>query len=835
MRDNLTDKLRMALNVICHRGNQAHGKPSSTHLSSENPNLCLEVVLVTYALLNFVSWYMDLSFLEIAFIQAVSSLIIFKTWTHGQLQIFAYTSATWTRHKVVFVEFCVLVFISCATLNTLLHLQERSAPASHIVLVILRSHPFDLIVKLDLAAVAAITACHLCGHHDFCDRVVKRSCWLGSRISDISAAVIDVILITLQELPSGPLDQQSRNPQPTDTSALHQGLTVQRRLPKLSIPNLSSESTLQGDELHDMDFNARLISMWRMACFWASIHGELRKVGAKVRWSAVRIIFEIAKSPVEVSLHLNLETDGAAHAMSLPVPAWEHHPAQSALEIPGRSRRSSSATTSPQSFKSAVMQAMEPANKLKILRARPSNMTEETQAISEARKPRRTQQSYPQLPGYINGKHVDALPDTGSSQNLINAGFLNSLDRSGHQNLEGSESDRPLVAPDGGEIPSSGTVELAWRFYNEHEDHGVVFNIVQNCSHDVIIGYDFLARTKTLDEEFWVKRITTHPVRNDSMDVPSNSGKFECTRRVVNGFVDQNPAYASLDTGCEANLMSEACAQQLHLEIQDLPSQHKEVTFANGRQAPLKGQVTFLWEFAEHDSEPVSQTCFILENCIHPIIFGVDFAIEYKLFHKHPSVIEKRFHGGLNNVGVVGQKKGQRFSFFRRKKADDPVELREQQKRDEKHKRLEALLDPPATVTTPTSPPPALIAHSGRLPVVGGPVLPLPPALGTTTSCIQHSTPPSPSSAAPTLPSTSSAIQPLASTPTTQSSTQQATAGTTPMTCPSSPIPSKTTSPPSSRPASPQSAPSNTQSSHPSNSVSRDTSVTLQSSVSQFP
>ena len=824
----------MALGVICHHGNQLYGKQSSAHLSSENPTLLLEVILVAYALLTFVSWYMSLSFLETAFIQAISSLIIVRTWTHGRLQTFAYTRAAWIRHKAVFVEFCVLTFISCATLNTLARLQERSAPASHIVLVILRSHPLNLITKLDLAAVAAITACHVCGHHDVCDRVMKRSSWLGSRVRDFSAAILDVILITLQELPSGPPDEQPQNPQPADTSAMHQASSVQRKLPKLFIPHLSSGSTLQGDELHDMDFNAQLVSMWRMACFWASIHGELRKVGAKVRWSAVRTIFEIAKSPVEVSLHFNLKTDSVAHAMSLPIPAWEHQPV---IEIPGRSRRSSSATTSPQSFKSAVMQAMEPANKRKILRARTSDMKEETQSMSEVRKPQWTQQSYLQLPGYIDGKYVDALPDTGSSQNLIDAGFLNSLDRSGHKNHEGSDSDRPLVAPDGGEIPSSGTVELGWRFHNEHDDHTVKFNIVQNCSHKLIIGFEFLADTKTLDEELWVKRTTTHPVRSDSMDVrslPSNLEESECTRRVVNGFANQIPVYASLDTGCEANLMSEACAQQLHLEIQDLPSQYKEVTFANGRQAPLKGQVTFLWKFAELDSEPVSQTCFILENCIHPIIFGVDFVIEYKLFHKHPSVIEKRLHG-LYSVGVVGQKKGRRFSFFGKKKPDDPVELRKQQERDEKYKRFEALLNPPATVTTPTFPPSALIAHSGHLPVAGGPVLPHSPPLDNTTSCIQNGTPPSPSSAAQTLPSTPSAIQALASTPTTQSSTQQATAGTTPVTYSSSPIPSSTTSPPLSRPSSPQPVPSNTQSTHPSSSVPQGTSVTFQASNTQNP
>ena len=425
-----------------------------------------------------------------------------------------------------------------------------------------------------------------------------------------------------------------------------------------------------------MDPSGKLAELRRATTTYEHVHAELRRVGARIRWSAVRYAFRITRNPINLSLLVNVEANHLANnSLSRHLrESGETRQWQPVINLPERPRASSSAYSSPTTLRSMVFQAMDPVNVLKIFQMRAQEDQERFEKSEEMNRLPRVQQPFLQLPGYINNHFVKALPDTGSSQNLIDARYLSIINPDFYTMPQSHAGEKSLVAPDGGQIASVGTVELTWKFKDEPEEYSIVFSIVENCSHRVIIGDGFLNETDTMEAEHSKSRLETRPEPNESADsssLPSNSKGTECRRRVVNGRVNGfEGCYASLDTGCEANLMSEECAHWLGLEVHELPDGHRTVRFADGRRVSLRGQVTIRWSFADDADQTIELTCYILEKCIHPIIFGVHFVIKEKPFDEHRTSVETVIVEGTCDAGVVGIEKHRKgpFGIFGKKK-----------------------------------------------------------------------------------------------------------------------------------------------------------------------
>lgn len=662
----------MAPDSSCHTQYHDFLRQSSSSRQTNASTALLELILISYALLTLASWYLQLTFFRFALAQAcLTTIVMFLVWPHGQPRLFHATRSAYAKYKILFVEFCVLVFIMCALLNSLARIRDASTPASNIISVVLRSQPFDLIVKLDVAAVLAIASAHATGHHDVCDRIVRRARWLSRRARDCCVMVWALCLRTLQEIPL----EESNLP----SGLLRRPSETERRSKRWIRPGpwnkskftLSSESTLDRDDIDEMDPSGKLVELRRATTTYEHIHAELRRVGARVRWSTVRYAFNITRNPVNLSLLVNV---GANPLAGSPVGQHNHEPGetrqwQPVINLPQRPRASSSSSAynSPTTLRSMVFQAMDPVNVLKILRMRAQEGQERFEMAEEINRFQEVQQPYLQLPGFINNRSVEALPDTGSSQNLIDANYLSSIDPDLRTMPQSHTGEKSLVAPDGGQIESVGTVKLKWRFKKEPKVYDIAFCIVENCSHRVIIGDGFLTETDTMEAEHSKNRLETRPEPNESADsssLPSNSKGTQCYRRVVNGRVNGfDHCYASLDTGCEANLMSEECAQWLGLEFRKLPDGHRTVRFADGRWAPLKGQVIIRWSFADDPDQTIELTCYILEKCIQPIIFGVHFVLQQDPFNKHRKAVETVIVDGACDAGVVGLEKYRKFPF----------------------------------------------------------------------------------------------------------------------------------------------------------------------------
>lgn len=566
-------------------------------------------------------------------ISLLVSLIICRK---DKSQLFHVTRSTCRKYQLHFVELCVHVHLLCASLSLLGKYRANNFLSDVAVLFQLRT--LSTFHKLDAVATVSILAIHLAGHHDGIDRIGRRLCWLGRGVQRYARWLGEAFLNILDEVPSDLEDQSDQSLQSRDVSA------------KTTIPfpssttAYSSEGSLDsrdqtlvkktGNHVHDpLDDQApgRLRQIRRVSSNF--VHNEIRSFGAQVRWSTVRYAFGFQNRPFQDASLLVTVMGQVIEPMFGSDNLGNFDPGFQFPHRGGIAHRPSS------SIISAVMDNLDQKNPLRIAQVprQGLNSTRGSTVNSCDNNPPPAMQ----LPGMIQSTFVKALPDTGSSQNMVDSKFVQTLTPA--VKVEPiTPRDKPLLAPDGERIPCAGKVYLPWTFKDDLEPHHLWFYVVENCSHDVIIGNGFLKETKTFEDH--QNRLEIH-IRSDlelnpGALVSEAQQESLCRRQIMSGTINGHAMDVSLDTGCEANLMSADYSEKRGLKPVSLPGGNPEIQFTNGRKGSTLGQVEIDWRF--HDDPPdvvVKIKCYVLPRCIHSVIFGVQFAVSEKPWEKHRSTL----------------------------------------------------------------------------------------------------------------------------------------------------------------------------------------------------
>ena len=586
------------------------------------------------------------------------------------------------------LELCALVYILCVVLSLYARFQARNF-RSNVMLVLLREQAITSIWKIDLIACAAIVIAHLTGHHDICDRIHRRVLWFGKQLHRFSGGLCDAFFQMFQEpdlerqpvgqcvgnlgLPARPVVNLSKSE--GQRPSKHQGHIIRRLVDGPDGPTLQERFGF-----------LRSLSMSQDS--YMVLHQELRSMSAQLRWAALRDRYIYNKPPMQdfFSLAASQARDGSIKAgrdaMSTIGPI-----------LPPRSRRTSTKGRSP-SLISVVSDAVELNNALCSQDRRPFEQTQQLDVpIASPSSPIPTPVF--QLPGTIETICVKALPDTGSSQNVIDKNLVQSLFPSKPVLAVDESTVNLLVAPDGQPISCIGKIFLSWMFKDESEEYGRWFYVVENCSKGVIIGNGFLRQTETMSKHRHRLELTKP---SDSMSPPSHllsegvneARRDECLRQLVIGRINSKETRASLDTGCEANLMSIEYAQSLGLTILPLPTTEQHVKYADGRRGAMLGQVEVDWTFIDTD-KAVKVTFYVLRTCMHPVIFGQRFIFSEDPWCNHEAALSD-FASDTSIVGVVGIEKARRWWGLISGYKSDPQEVAKQQERKARKDRAAALL-----------------------------------------------------------------------------------------------------------------------------------------------
>lgn len=448
-------------------------------------------------------------------------------------------------------------------------------------------------------------------------------------------------------------------------------------------------------------------------------------MSAQLRWTALRDRYVYHKPPMQDFFSL---AASQARIGSIKAGKDEMNAIGPILQPPPRNRRASTRGHS-RSLSSVVSNVIRLQNALKSQDPRPSEQTPQLDVpIACQRSPMPTPVF--QLPGTIESICVKALPDTGSSQNVIDKNLVQSLFPSIPIHPVYEPTDKLLVAPDGQPIPCIGKIHLSWMFKDENEKHRRWFYVVENCSKGVIIGNGFLRQTETMSKHRRRLELTKPSDPNSSPRHLLSEGvhearRDECLRQLVLGHVNSVDTYASLDTGCEANLMSIDFAKRLELTILPLPTSEQHVKYADGRRSSMLGRVEVDWSFFDTPDKAAKVVFYVLRTCIHPVIFGERFIFSEDPWFNHEAALSD-VASETAMIGVVGLEKYRRFwGLFGGYKPDPQEEAKHRERKARKERaaaqlqaQLQARSIPQPQQQAQTQPlaipTPAVVASSNR-------------------------------------------------------------------------------------------------------------------------
>ena len=631
----------------------------------------LEAVFFISLSLTLLGSYYGLATPSFAIGQAVLSFaLLLLLWPRGSAQLSFCTRSTYAKYKTIFLEFCALVYIACAALSLVARVRAKDY-SSEVLLILLRKQAITTIGKLDLAACLAILASHTTGHHDICNRIHRRVLWLCWSLHKAAQRFCAICYEMLQE-PSSDLEAQPNIAavslidltDPADSLTLPIPLKATPSS-SMAMGSLQIQEYADVEEMDDADAS-KLRERLHLRRTLSSrtnpypfMHQELRSIGARLRWSNLRYLLGFQKRPLQdvflfvsstSSEHHDIET-GQKISIDPQIQLSPRKPRQSK----GQNRNLRSVVVEMINRKNIGNHQPHPFDSIEHRHVRKFDGKE---GVSDTVSP-----PVFQLPGTIQNMCVKALPDTGSSQNIIDKSLVQGLSPS--VDIGSLDAvDKHLEAPDQEPIPCIGKVRLPWRFNNEEEQYEEWFHVVKDCSKGVILGNGFLQHTETMNKNRQRLEITEP---SDPNPLPGNlvneTQQDDCLRELTRGSINGMEVFASLDTGSQANLISVNCAEDLGLEIRPLPTGQEQLKFANGRQVPLLGQVDVQWSFCDTPTEDVNVTLYVLRNCIHPVIFGDRFVYFQDPWVKHSSSLSQ-VPLETPNIGVVGLASKRRFWGF---------------------------------------------------------------------------------------------------------------------------------------------------------------------------
>ena len=162
-----------------------------------------------------------------------------------------------------------------------------------------------------------------------------------------------------------------------------------------------------------------------------------------------------------------------------------------------------------------------------------------------------------EIKGVSNGISVQAFPDTGSDMNIVSKDWV---DRHG-LDID-SSSPCTVQLPNNKTTQFSRRVSLHFRFEGDIVAHHRVFQVLSNCSRDLILGRDFLTFTETLTRSTHrlVKRACSTIKVNHLMSVGHSTHRIQ-------GSLNGQTVNAIPDTGSDVMLTSRSYAEKRGFDI----------------------------------------------------------------------------------------------------------------------------------------------------------------------------------------------------------------------------------------------------------------------------
>jgi len=233
-----------------------------------------------------------------------------------------------------------------------------------------------------------------------------------------------------------------------------------------------------------------------------------------------------------------------------------------------------------------------------------------------------------EIPSVIASRHMaNVLGDLCAKKNFMKTAYAERL---------GLEINRGSIFTvsigSGKQIKTSGMVETSFRFRDEPGIYSLVFHLIPDCIHDVILGKRFLKATQTFSSlanraRRVVKRIVHGLTPRDCLYLGDAAPRFT-------GLLKGQTQEALADSGCKILIMDECYARSVGLAIVNDAHHRIKLRFADGSTAMTSGMTCGVdWQFGpEKDSEKHPLDFYILRDAPAPVILNDTFLFQTNAF-----------------------------------------------------------------------------------------------------------------------------------------------------------------------------------------------------------
>jgi len=227
------------------------------------------------------------------------------------------------------------------------------------------------------------------------------------------------------------------------------------------------------------------------------------------------------------------------------------------------------------------------------------------------------------LEGFVDGKYVQAKPDTGAQANFMSLSFAESLGLALDQ--EDLEFRIGFPMANGQKIWSVAQVSARWRFKNAMSDsYELKFFVLEKLTYDVVIGDEFLQATQTMS--VYDHRLSWAPRSKSILHIRHVNLLGDPNQR-IRGILDEKSASALPDSGAEPNLVSYDYAKRRGWLTRRLSGDRNLLQYPDGSLSKTEGQVHAIWRFhREQESHAKRAVSFeVVRNLRFDIVLGQEF------------------------------------------------------------------------------------------------------------------------------------------------------------------------------------------------------------------
>ncbi|KAF8541276.1 hypothetical protein BDD12DRAFT_829956 [Trichophaea hybrida] len=253
--------------------------------------------------------------------------------------------------------------------------------------------------------------------------------------------------------------------------------------------------------------------------------------------------------------------------------------------------------------------------------------------------------------GTLNGISALILTDSGSEINLITQKralqHRLSIDKS-------KKYTRKVRLANGGFLKIIGRATAEWGFEDSSGFiHHITFDVVAQCTNDIIVGHNFLQETCSFEERNKHRFIeiprcmTGNQLFINSIGVSHHRlpilARASEHRRIQ---VDAIP-----DTGAEGNIISAAYVRKHRLRVYKT---NKIFIFPDGTMQDSLGRVKLDVSFGNNPMQPVTTYFEVMRQCVHGAILGHDFVFDNNVYADNaPCLVETTGDFEFNLVDIA--------------------------------------------------------------------------------------------------------------------------------------------------------------------------------------